>query len=90
MVTPALPRLAIDSVGLKLDTRIKELILQGEQALIVEVLRQLHERDPRAGEGAKVTIRTKVSGRSKVGHTQAVDVKKINLSKDPEDSESSL
>jgi hypothetical protein len=30
---------------LKLDGRIKELILQGEQALIVEVIRQLYEKD---------------------------------------------
>jgi hypothetical protein len=39
-------RLAFEAIGLKLDTRIKELILQGETALIVEVLRQLRERDP--------------------------------------------
>jgi hypothetical protein len=41
MVRPFPPRLAFDAIGLKLDTRIKELILQGEQALIVEVVRQL-------------------------------------------------
>jgi len=35
MVLPSPFRLAIDAVGLKLDNRIKELILQGEQALIV-------------------------------------------------------
>lgn len=35
MVLNAWFRLAIDAVGLKLDTRIKELILQGEQALVV-------------------------------------------------------
>lgn len=39
-------RLSFESIGLKLDPRLKELILQGEQALIVEVLRQLYERDP--------------------------------------------
>lgn len=42
---PLLFRLAFESVGLKLDVRLKELILQGEQALIVEILRQLYDRD---------------------------------------------
>jgi hypothetical protein len=29
-------------------------------------------------------------GKSNPGHTQVVDIKKINLSKDPEESETSL
>jgi hypothetical protein len=90
MVAPSPFRLAIDTVGLKLDNRIKELILQGEQALVVEVIRQLHERDPNKEASYEVKIKAKVTGKSSSGHTQAVDVKKINLTKDPEDSESSL
>jgi hypothetical protein len=82
--------LAIDGVGLKLDIRIKELILQGEQALVVEVLRQLHERDPNKQENSSIVIKQKISGKTSSGHAQVVDVKKINLSKDPEESESSL
>jgi hypothetical protein len=66
-----------------MDPRIKELILQGEQALIVEVVRQLHERDETKEEDNKISIRMKSSMRVK-GHPQAVDIKKINLSKDPE------
>lgn len=72
-----------------MDPRIKELILQGEQALIVEVVRQLYERDENKDANNKVSIRMKSSMRVK-GHTQAVDIKKINLSKDPEESETSL
>lgn len=72
-----------------MDPRIKELILQGEQALIVEVVRQLYERDENKEANNKVSIRMKSSMRVK-GHTQAVDIKKINLSKDPEESETSL
>lgn len=82
-------RLAFDAIGLKLDTRIKELILQGEQALIGEVVRQLYERDEHRPPPAKLTVRMRSAGRQR-GQTQAVDIKKINLSKDPEESESSL
>lgn len=56
----------------------------------MEVLRQLHERDPNKNESFDVKIRPKVTGKNTVNHTQAVDVKKINLTKDPEDSETSL
>ena len=35
-----------ETIGLKLETRIKDLILQGEQALIIEVLRQMSDKDP--------------------------------------------
>ena len=35
-------RLAFEALGLKMETRIKELILQGEQPLIIEVVRQLY------------------------------------------------
>ena len=69
-----------------MDTRVKDLILGGEQALIVEVVRQLRERSGEVIE--PITIRSR-AGKLK-GRTQAVDVKKINLNKDPEESESSL
>lgn len=81
--------MAFDAIGLKLEARIKELILQGEQALVVEVVRQLFERDEHRGAAGHVTVRMR-SGERRRGQAQAVDIKKINLSKDPEESESSL
>jgi hypothetical protein len=50
--------------------------------LIVEVIRQLYEKDEERDVSAKITVRMKSSSRTR-GHTQAVDIKKINLSKDP-------
>ena len=38
-------RLSFDSLNIQFDPRIKDLILQGENALIVEVVKQLCERD---------------------------------------------
>jgi len=52
-------------------------------------LRQLHDRDTLKSE-EKIVIRAKTVGGNKTGHAQAVDVKRINLSKDPEEAESSL
>lgn len=89
LVDPKPLRLAFDAIGLKLETRIKELILQGEQALVVEVLRRLYERDEHRPEG-KIAVRMRSAERHKAGKAQAVDIKKINLTKDPEESESSL
>jgi hypothetical protein len=57
--------------------------------LIVEVIRQLYEKDEQRDVSAKITVRMKSSSRAR-GHTQVVDIKKINLTKDPEESESSL
>jgi len=43
-------RLCFDDLRLQFDPRIKELILQGELALITEIVRQLYERDENRDE----------------------------------------
>ena len=43
-------RLCFDDLRLQIDPRIKELILQGELALITEIIRQLYERDENRDE----------------------------------------
>jgi hypothetical protein len=43
-------RLCFDDLRLQFDPRIKELILQGELALITEIIRQLYERDENRDE----------------------------------------
>jgi len=43
-------RLCFDDLRLQFDPRIKELILQGELALIAEIIRQLYERDENRDE----------------------------------------
>ncbi len=43
-------RLSFDDLRLQFDPRIKELILQGELALIAEIIRQLYERDENRDE----------------------------------------
>ena len=50
--------------------------------MIVEVVRQLYERDEHRPAPGKMTVRMRSAGKQK-GHAQAVDIKKINLSKDP-------
>lgn len=45
MVEIVLGRLAFDEIGLKIDNRVKDLILQGEHAFIAEVVKQLYERE---------------------------------------------
>ena len=79
MVHPISQRIAFEAIGIKMDGRVKDLILGGEQALIVEVVRQLRERSGEVTE--PISIKSKL-GKQRV-HTQAVDVKKINLAKDP-------
>ena len=82
MVRIGVCRLALESVDLKMDTRIKELILKGELALIVELVRQLHERDEQKGkDNNKASIRIRQS--VKAPKQQHFDIKKLNLSKDP-------
>lgn len=41
---------------MQFDTRIKDLILQGENALIVEIIKQLCDRDDRKNEKAMKAI----------------------------------
>ena len=65
-----------------METRIKELILKGELALIVELVRQLHERDEQKGkDNYKAIIRIRQS--VKAPKQQQFDIKKLNSSKDP-------
>ena len=35
----------MDAYGVKVDNRIKELILQGEHALVVDLIGKLYEKD---------------------------------------------
>ncbi len=50
MVKLSSSRLCFDDLRLQFDPRIKELILQGELALITEIIRQLYERDENRDE----------------------------------------
>jgi hypothetical protein len=43
-------RLSFEDLRLQFDNRIKDLILQGETALITEVVKQLYERDDNKNE----------------------------------------
>ena len=38
-------RISFEDLRMKFDTRIKDLILQGQIALIVEILKQLYDHD---------------------------------------------
>jgi len=58
--------------------------------LIVEVLRQLQQLEPEKNEYSQLPIRQKTNSNPRRTGSQAVDVKKINLNKDPLESESSL
>lgn len=92
-------RLSFDDLDIRFDTRIKDLILQGETALVVEVVKQLYEKDLKKDEAGmkKVLVLEKAGNKSEksmnikpAGKGNTVDIKKINIQKDPEDSESSL
>lgn len=74
--------MALSEVGLSFDARIKELILQGEEALIVEVVKQLYERDDNKTEHSKVSIRSRIIAKNK--GSQVFDAKKIDFKKNPE------
>lgn len=50
MVFHFLFRLSFEELRLQFDNRIKDLILQGETALISEVVKQLYERDDNKNE----------------------------------------
>lgn len=45
MVLFTLSRLSFDDLRMQFDNRIKELILNGEYALITEIVKQLFEKD---------------------------------------------
>ena len=74
-------RLALADIGLNPEVRLKELILQGEKAIITEIVKQLHDHDRSQFEASNITIKSKPSARQK---GFAVDVKKINFNKTPE------
>lgn len=80
---------------MRFDARIKDLILQGETALVVEVVKQLYEKDSKKDEAAikKIVVLERAGNKSEksanvkpAGKGNTVDIKKINLQKDPEDS----
>lgn len=77
----------MDEYGVKIDSRIKELILQGEHALVVDLIGKLYEKDESKEDVEQIAIKRKVIGKKAV---QAVDVKRIDMTRDPEDSESAL
>jgi len=54
--------------------------------LVVEVIRQLYEKYPGKTSDNKIHIKLKPSLKQKSNSTVAVDVKKINLQKSPEES----
>lgn len=68
---------------MKVDSRIKDLILQGEHALVVDLIGKLYERDEFKEDVEQITIKRKVIGKKIV---QTVDVKRIDMTRDPEDS----
>lgn len=79
---------------MQFDPRIKNLILQGESALITEIVKQLFDRDENKDEkGMKsVTINEKpkavaqLNGKIAPVKNNTLDIKKINLQKNPDDS----
>lgn len=75
--------MALDAYGVKVDSRIKDLILQGEHALVVDLIGKLYERDEFKEDVEQITIKRKVIGKKIV---QTVDVKRIDMTRDPEDS----
>ena len=85
--------MCFEELRLQFDNRIRELILQGEHSLIPEILKQLYERDEHRDEkemrlvqiNEKPAVKAQSSPKA---HT--LDVKRINLQKNPADSESSL
>ena len=50
MVRKSSFRLCFDDLQMQFDPRIKDLILQGECALIPEIIKQLHDRDENKDE----------------------------------------
>ena len=74
---------------MQFDHRIKELILQGETSLIVEIIKQLYDRDEKKNH--EEMMRIPIMQKNKAGRTskhdgKAVDLKRMNLQKDPEES----
>jgi hypothetical protein len=83
---------------MQFDTRIRDLILQGESALVAEIIKQLYDRDEHKDEkgmkavplvskaqAAKTDAKAKATQKS-----NTLDIKRINVSKNPDESESSL
>jgi|JI9StandDraft_2_1071091.scaffolds.fasta_scaffold158127_1 hypothetical protein len=83
---------------MQFDQRIRDLILQGESALIPEILKQLYDRDENKDEKEmktvlinQKTLLNKSDVKSKIAvKSNTLDIKKINPQKDPGESESSL
>lgn len=91
-------RLCFDDLRMQFDQRIRDLILQGESALIPEILKQLYDRDEHKDEKTmkgiiinQKTLLNKSEIKSKnPGKLNTLDIKKVNLQKNPLESESSL
>jgi hypothetical protein len=83
---------------MQFDQRIRDLILQGESALIPEILKQLYDRDEHKDEKSMKTIiinqktllnKSEIKSKNPT-KSNTLDIKKVNLQKNPGESESSL
>lgn len=80
------------------DARIRDLILKGENTLIIEIIKQLCDRDENKDheEMSEIVIKEKLIGskveKLPITHQRhsVLDLKKVNLQKNPDDAESSL
>ena len=83
---------------MQFDGRIKDLIFQGENALIIEIMKQLSERDEnkdtRAMDNVRLSEKVNPGKAEKtqknISKPSSLDIKKINLQRNPDDSDSSL
>lgn len=90
MVCPPSLRLCFDDLQLQFDPRIKDLILQGEGALIPEIIKQLYDRDDNKDEKRmrELVVNQKTLAKSEVknktlGKQNTLDIKRINTQKNP-------
>lgn len=76
---------------MQFDQRIRDLILQGESALIPEILKQLYDRDEHKDDKTmraiiinQKTLLNKSEIKSKnPAKSNTLDIKKVNLQKNP-------
>jgi hypothetical protein len=76
---------------LQFDPRIKDLILQGESALIAEIIKQLYDRDDNKDEKRMKTLLinqkpllSKSEAKTKsIMKSNTLDIKRINTQKNP-------
>jgi hypothetical protein len=81
------------------DTKIKDLILQGEGALVVEILKELHDKDENQDEASKASVKIPDNRKQGIKTDQqappapkgaALDLRKVDLQKTPEQAKSCL